>query len=462
MKLGTFYSGKYSPLVLNSILMDPLTQIDKQIPQKYKHKSFIYFFFLSVLRLIFFIAKTIISAPFCYKFAGVKRYHNLYNKKVVFLLPSINNQRSLNRIVESLRFNNISISIIDKGVSYVHYPMIPISLFSVMALPFCWKLFLGVTESEKRIMTYFIDNYILSPGLVWFYYKIIRDATPDCVIMANDHGYSRKALEYVCEDYGVKTIYVQHAPVCDNFPELHFKYNFLDGQDSFTKYTLCGKKIQGETFLLGAIRHDNLAEYRKNRTVQPRKTIGVGVNPLDDIQVLSSFCTGLMDIYPGYDLKIRLHPSIKDFNLSIKKPDRVFITSARDENVIDFFDTIDFLIAGDSGIHLDAVLSGVPTVVANFTRSGYVDSYDFVSCGMLKYANSFNDIPIMIEFINEHGVDETLVRRYDASFNKSYSGNSSAIVSDFILNHYSISYLTERYKMVSKMHNDNKFYYIEK
>lgn len=369
-------------------------------------------------------------------------FRNLYDNKLLFVLPTLNNQRSLQQVIDIVKIKKENVRVATRGF----YSKFHVALVSTMYFPKLWKEFQSHSKEEKRLILFYLHDIILSPGLTNFYFRIMQKYRPECVVMANDHLFLTKSLELVCEDLGIKTIYVQHASVSYAFPELHFAYSFLDGKDSFQKYTTEGKKCVGNIFMLGAARYDALNECRVNRKQYKRNCIGVAINELDDNKIANDFFNELLSKYPNVSIKVRTHPGLKKKPFVFDNKDRIIYTCATDENIIDYLDSIDFQISGDSGVHLDAILSGVSTIAYNFTKSVLSDNYEYIKRGLVRYASNIDQV---FEF-SKHSPNISIVRYYDESYQKSYSGKCSQIIAEFIMNGYSLEYLKSNYRLIDE------------
>jgi len=246
----------------------------------------------------------------------------------------------------------------------------------------------------------------------------------------------------------IKTIYVQHASVSEAFPALHFTYSFLDGRDSYAKYTMDGKDSKGNIILLGAARYDSLGRYRKNRRRFSRMCIGVGVNTLDSIDIVNKFCLQLLDAYPGYKIRVRLHPALKVENVMLLNDERITCVNAAEERIIDYLDNIDFQVTSDSALHLNAVIGGVRTIAYNFTDHTFADNYGYVARGFVKLAETIEDICNVMAEIGNPSFEK--ISFFNCAYGRDYEGTCSKVIANFIVNNYSMDYLCKVYGFAEK------------
>ena len=421
-----YCSGKYNPFEINKIYFDKRSGFVKLIPESFQKKSILWLIVLSIYHVVREIAASILK-PYRNSFK------DLYDNKILFILPSVNNQRALKKVIDFVKNEKDNVRIATQGF----YSRLYVAVMSVFYLPQLWKEFHKCTNEEKRLTLYYVSNYVFTPGLVRFYFRILNKYRPECVILSNDHINFAKSLELVCEDMGIKTLYVQHASVSYAFPELHFSHSFLDGEDAYRKYTAEGKKCTGEIIVLGAARYDDISTYRKDRDPKKRNCIGVAINLLDDNKITNDFCNKILDKHPEIKIKIRSHPALKYKPFVFDNKERIIYTCATDENIIDYLNSIDFQVAGDSGVHFDSIIGGVNTVAYNFSKSVFSDNYQYVKRGLIKYAETIEQV---IEYSSVKP-DISTVRYYDESYQKTYSGKCSKIIAEFILGGYEKKWL---------------------
>ena len=446
---------------INAILLEPASQCDKLIPDSFQHSGFAYFMVFSFLRIMKSIMDTIIHAPLKYKFAGINTYCHLYDKKILFRLPTLNNKRTLARVIDIVSREKNNVQVIEKELDSKTYPLVLIYLVSLCNLPSLWRGFKSLNEREKRIACYFMAYFAYTPGVVWFYNHMLKNHRPECVVLANDHTFVTKPLEYICEEFDIPCMYIQHASVSSAFPELHFSCSFLDGIDSLEKYTSNNKQTRGKIVLLGAGRYDFLGEYRMKRDKRIRKCIGIAINDFDDNKKCDNTCNFLLERFPDITIKVRMHPSMKDRPFIFSNKERVISTCATDETIIEYLDSIDLQISNDSGVHLDAVLGGVRTIAYNLSNYEFGDNYEYLKNGLIYLAKDVDELAKCVEDPLCFANDITKIRRYDESFGKTYAGHCSDIIADFILSNSNMKVLSDKYNMERKYLGEHEYYVIK-
>lgn len=450
---------RYDALSLNAILFDKRAPYNKQIPFSVRPHGMWYYVIRVLYAIVKEAVKIILKFPINQWLVGIDWYGKYYKGNNLFLATSTNNMRALELIIDRVRKEKENIFVFNEQNTYRCFPRIMVLICSLRS---CFRTILTISRLppyERRIAGYYISNIFLSTGYNHVCRKLLSKYRPFSVIMTNDHVYNTKALALICEDLDIKTVYVQHASVSYAFPELHFSYSFLDGLDSFEKYTAEGKKVYGEAILLGALRYDKLSDYRLRRRYNKRNCIGISINKLDDSNKIVALCQNLLEKYPNIILKIRSHPSIKRNPLDYEC-DRLLFTRAKDEGIIDYLDSIDLQISGDSGVHFDALLGGVPSLAYNFSSFKYGDNYKYVEKQLVRYAENFQQVSQFIEENDESLPVPSQIRFYDESYGKSYAGHSSEIVGNLITSGFDFDQMRRQNKMESKDYNGNKYWVI--
>ncbi len=450
--------NKYNVFEINKIYLEPEAPFDRLVPKNFQHTSFLYCLLFSILRIIKNLLICIVVPPLEYKFARWEKYSHFYDKTILFRLPTLNNKRSLLKVIEKIKKERLNVKIVEKELEYDTYPLLRMGLVSLSKLPVFWRGYYSLQHRERRIVNYFMADFIYTPGVVWFYNKMLNKYKPECVVLANDHSFPTKPLELLCENYGVPCVYVQHASVSDAFPELHFSHSFLDGLDALQKYCSKDKHSKGFIFLLGAARFDDLGKYRKSRDNHMRKCLGICVNRLDDNTIVDEVCVAFLQHFPEWHIKVRMHPSMKSSPFTFTNKDKIIYTCATDETMIEYLDSIDLQVANDSSVHLDAILGGVHTIAYNFSMNSYGDNYGYVKNKLLLLAENVKQLCDYIGDGNLPLIDRSKVRYYDESYEKKYSGNISEIIADFIINGLKVDNLFANYNIEKKSIGECDYY----
>lgn len=347
---------------------------------------------------------------------------------IVFLVPTLNNKKTLKPIYEKIDGNKISI--IDKYCKF--FPQALIFIYSLAHFQTSFKFYLSCSAEERRIIRYYFYIFFTTIGTYIVFDKFLRkNRNIKIIVFANDHIMQNTCLIRLCKKYNIRTVYTQHASVTEDFPNLRFDYSFLDGKESLLKYKKSGK-LEGMVFLSGSPRFDAISQIKKNKV--NLDVIGIALNQLDSIQEAHRLCEFLLS--KGYNhIIIRPHPgmlpifksAIKTFtDIGVKVSDPI------KELSFSYLSRLNLLIANESGIHLDAVLMGVKSVLYNLNpKSKILDWYSFVKSGLIPIAYSFEELIHYLSLEQFH-VDEEKARFFNSAYATNYQGKVGNLIADFI------------------------------
>lgn len=221
--------------------------------------------------------------------------------------------------------------------------------------------------------------------------KILKRSNPNVIIFSNDHYYYNRILLKKAREKKIKTIYIPHASISKVFPKLEFDYSFLYGQQMKDVYLDIGKPY-GEIYLTGSIRSENLKYLQKKEGFD--KTIGIAINPMDDVLEVKKIVIVLLADLCIKNIIVRFHPRMKINKFIIDS--RVKYTSASKESIITFFSSINILIAGNSGIHLEAALSKTKSITFYFNNDVIYDYYQFIENNISQYCSNVADLKYIL------------------------------------------------------------------
>ena len=131
--------------------------------------------------------------------------------------------------------------------------------------------------------------------------SLFKENKPKAIIFSNDHYYLNRILLNESKKRKITSIYIAHASVSNYFPPLEFDHSFLFGQAMLDIYKRIGV-INGETYLFGNSRSDDLINLRKES--RDRNVIGIGINIQDDLNLVKITIEKLLDVFSNYDNEI--------------------------------------------------------------------------------------------------------------------------------------------------------------
>lgn len=380
---------------------------------------------------------------------------NSYDKirgKILFFCISLNNRRALSYVAK--QFDNEDYLLIPDVLAkeLTHVRVCFISMMHIFQLLVHYGTYKG---DAKRIYGYALPNVILTAGFYQIIGEFLNKMSPKCVLLSNDHVNCSRIIVKHCSTMGIPTIYIQHASVANYYPKLDFTYAFLDGEESYNKYTEIHKNGISKAIILGACRFDYMREKCILHKKDALDIIGIAVNMIDDYVIIKSVCHTLLDVNPKLKIVIRTHPAMLGFEHFSFGNTQIEYTSAKDETPIDFLNKIDLLIANDSSIHLDALMARVPSVMYSMASFGFSDQYSYVAQGLVHHVRDEMELRDILINRKYRLVSSEKACYFNAAYEKEYEGKCSDIVADFIKRSFDLNFLTSMNLVVRSVNKEN-------
>jgi hypothetical protein len=357
-------------------------------------------------------------------------YHpqiNVENCKFAFFPFTGNNYRALHSVQEKLN-NAFSFSVNDI------FPLDRISLYALIYSPVVFGKYLISSGFQKKAYCSKFVNLCKSFGYYIEAEKFLKKIKPEFVIVANDHSTPQRSCFRVAQKLGIKTIYIQHASVTENFPSLEFDYAFLDGQESLDKYTAKKKMCKSMVFLSGNPRFDiikslNPTTFEKENAIR----CGIAINQNDNFKKIQGLIHILQKNIKNIIITIRPHPLMdSDFWNIFSNNNHIYFSNSITENPFLFINKNDIFISGESAFHLDAMLSRKKSYYYNFTDDRILDWYGYLKSGLVRDITSYSHPKIKEILVQEHEINIPLLRYYISNFETSYWGNSADLIAETI------------------------------
>jgi hypothetical protein len=345
------------------------------------------------------------------------------NVDVLFFGESNNNNLVFNSIIDNLK--KIDYKLIKDNSDF---PLIKSVYLSIPFLPDLFKKYLKANSFEKKIIKANPFSILSSYGKFILALQMLEKYNPEILFMSNDHSPFNRCLLHHSKSMGIKTIYMQHASVSDKFPLLEFDYSLLDGKESFEKYKKTSKK-KSKVILTGSARYDKFYKTKLNKN---SFKIGVSLNQFDDFEVVKNLCLNLRKSLKNCELAIRPHPNMKNWNRdwfenhNIEYSDSSVVPS----NV--FLKSLKIQISNVSGIHLDAAMIKVPTVLYQLSKENINDQYGYLANGLIKQAITFDDLLNYIEYPKALFPKDEIIQYYLASIGTSVEGRVGEFTANYI------------------------------
>lgn len=349
-------------------------------------------------------------------------------KELLFVVPTINNRKSIKTILEELPEDRYTIW--GNGFS-AGFPRLRMLTFFIKYLYLALWLYFKSSTEDRKLIRYFYNDFFYACAIYKVLEGILLNAPKlKMVILANDHALIQRVLIELTEKYHIKSLYVQHASVTTSFPPLRFDYSFLDGLESYEKYKFVGN-MRGQVFLTGSPRFDAFHNYKKR---EKRYDIGIALNALDSEDLALELCLFLKERYSDRII-VRPHPAMLEpsnplFHFEKFTVHGFEISNPQKDLSYVFLSEIKVMIANESSIHLDSALMGVPSLLYNFSNNNIMDWYSYLKIGLIKQCDTFDEVIKMLDSGYQVSVD--LARYYAASFRTSHDGKVGEMIATFI------------------------------
>ena len=368
-----------------------------------------------------------IEQLFYYTFIVHFKYKELPEqyKGIVFLGVSLNNQRSLDPIVEHLNkdeyiyLKNHKTDINKRRALWLSVPYLPALL----------RTYRKSNEDTKAVIKKFFTRLWSTYGYYQLSKEYLEHYQIKTLVVSSDHAEFHRCLLLNAKEMGINTIYVQHASISRGFPKLIASYSFLDGQETLEKYLFSGKP-EGEVYLSGGVRFDPLFQKYEKKDVEKVSRIGIAINMLDDFEKVKKLCVFLQQ--NGYHLTLRPHPRYGKFDEEWLSENGINYSQPKKETSFDFINKIDLLISNESSIHLDSAMMHCPSIVYNFSNNPILDFYSYIKCGLAKVADDNQQLLELICSPKEILPANKTLQYFNASCETPFEGYLGEAIATFI------------------------------
>lgn len=219
-------------------------------------------------------------------------------------------------------------------------------------------------------------------GEEFIYNNLLKDVK--VIIKYNDHGPDVVLLSDMAEERNIKTVYIQHAPVNEEFPPLYHDLNVLFSEDSVDKYRLANETVK--KFILFDVRFVD----RKLKAIEPENnTILICTNDQDDIEAIKNLS---LKLGSKFKIVVRPHPGDRrnwkgEYHLSTNK------------SVWDDLELAKYVLANESGVLLEGIYSDRLCYKCAFFSPSF-DNYGFLKKRLILKEYESEDA--LIEDINNN------------------------------------------------------------
>ncbi|MCG2579686.1 MAG: hypothetical protein KA296_02310 [Marinobacter sp.] len=284
----------------------------------------------------------------------------------------------------------------------------------------------------KGARSYFLEIAKVYLYLAYFY-RILGETNPKYVVTSNDHSALNRCMLAIAHHLDIKTVYIQHASVSPAFPALLFDYAFLDGPAAAETYARCSDN-RPDTLKRCVKPNIIYSGQKKSLTRQSEKTkhnVGIAVNKLDDMDSVIEVIQSLIN--QSVKVITRWHPrqSMSDIRKLEKQASysvNLTLSNPEHETVDDFLSSLDWLVAGNSSIHLEGAIKGVAPIYYEFSPAEISDYYGYAKKGLAKWVKSENELLAILTSGAPPELNRNAVRFYSSTFGTEWEGRESELV----------------------------------
>lgn len=259
-----------------------------------------------------------------------------------------------------------------------------ISWYALPKIVYCFRyagFLASVAVQDFRHFSRVFQELFHGVGVYENQLKALRKYRPEVIVISNDTVPWFRALTLAARELGIPTVYLQHAPVGKDFPPLIVDLALLEGQDALDKYTIGKRSPAGRVEVVGMARYEPFAGMVQESTSVTK--VGIAVSLADDLGVVEGVVNDLRAI-PELVVTVRQHPRDKR-SFSLEYSASLLRSDASHTPALAFLAEQDAIIAGETGIHLEAALLNIPSIYYHFSEKGEppVDSYGFLAQGLM-------------------------------------------------------------------------------
>jgi hypothetical protein len=383
----------------------------------------------------------------CKKFFDLNRFRSFPKEIPILLLAYTGNQRAA---ISSINKNRNDSEIFgDYGFGDFSFPIYKSYYLSLPYFSEILKIYTNSTNYFRLSFNYIYHEYWLTYGHFIMLIKFLKSVNAKLVVVSNDHYLRTRIIPYVCDFIGIKSVYIQHASVSLDFPNLIFNFALLEGRDSFDKYLQIGK-IESVVFLLGSLKESGSDKICTRKRVS---NIGICFGLIDDVNKVEKLIQEVLKSFDCSDIFLRPHPREKRvlFVKEMLAKYNLGFSDSNQEKVSDFLNNVECIIASESNIHLEAILQNIYSIYYRLTEEGKhkYDYYGFLSNNLIS---DFTDINLLREVLlrlkNNKPNVRHLAQYYNDTIGTEFEGQSAVLYDEVI------SYIkTENTNFIDKTFN---------
>ena len=309
----------------------------------------------------------------------------------------------------------------------------------ILAVLRSWSLFRRLKKCHPLAIRQFLIEFLKVYMYLVLFERALRTANPKFVLLANDHCSDTRSLISVARSLGISTVYLQHASVSDMFPALRVTYAFLDGINALELYRKCESKANKtiREYNYPIIFLSGQKKRLKTKELYSTEYIGLAINTLDPPDAIDKVVQTILK--NKRKVILRWHPSqpqqeIDAFIEKYENIPKIKLNNPKESSLEDFFSQINLVIAGNSSVLLEAILSNVNPIYYNFDSNTYNDYYQYVRKGLAIQAHNLNEIgEICLREPSITDLQRQAVKEYSYTYGTEWQGREGELVAQHLI-----------------------------
>jgi hypothetical protein len=289
-------------------------------------------------------------ASFVYAFLRIPNLSNHRKKKVLAIAWSENEEKIIEEFFRDIGFS-------DFGMISLKYGIPPIFWFCRCVFQKKIIKVLSIIKKMNRKYSFPISARVVEVLLLYFYFSSHSGMGKNQrVFLSTTQSHPHfSVLSSLAKKKKVKLIFLAHSPCVAGPLPIFSNLGVFWGFEGAKQFERIGSMLLAKQYYFPPKRYPIID---KERVVSKNSIlISLSKNPnwLDVTELIHK----LQRHFPKHNLKIRAHPnSLSKFPIGLK----IFLTGGK-SLAVDLLDA-DFMIAGNSTVHLEAFLHGIPSYLA--------------------------------------------------------------------------------------------------
>ena len=293
------------------------------------------------------------------------------------------------------------------------------------------KYYFSTTGYARRSTKHYFFRIWHTYGLYIAQKSLLMKQQPALLILVNDHVNRHRCMNLAARKLGIKTAYIQHAPIRSGLPPLNFNFAILEGLDSVAKYEREDESTK--IYLAGIAKAD---QYVKNPNLQPSiQHLGICSNDWHDIQTLGDVISIIVQELPELEITFRPHPGDYERRNDWKSMAELLHLKWSDpvnESGLEFLNGKDAVLSDDSGIHLEAALRNILPIHYDFLGEK-LDFYGFIASGLVFAATDTDHLIALLKgFMQDKPDVKQRAQPYCHTLKNRFEGRSSELIAELI------------------------------